>query len=363
MNRTIALATIALHGMPGGLERNIVFLANYLAECRIDVHLLSFDLPGAVSFYPLDPGVTWHRLGATRPHQSIGFRDRLRLLARMRKILVQGPGFDQVVCFHHGLLVRYFLATLLSRVSIVCSERNSLQLYQYVKRRRWNLNFLMLFLVKRITVQFPSYREDYPALLRRKIVVAHNPVLPHQRVSAAPREKIILSVGRYSAQKRFDLLIRACHQAFQRYPDWRLIIVGDGPGTSQLTGLVDELGMDGQVELVAPVKDLGPWYEMATFYCQASQWEGFPNAQAEAMAAGAIPLGFAETKGVADLIEPGVSGYLCAGRPSAEGLAATIIQAISDEAGRDDMSRAAREVSSAYSVESWQRCWRQVLDL
>jgi glycosyltransferase involved in cell wall biosynthesis len=368
MKQRIALATIALDRMAGGIERNIVLLANYLAERGIDTHLLSFDLPGAVSFFSLDSRVAWHKLGHTQPHQSIGFWDRLKLLARMRKLMLQDSGFDYVICFHHGVLVRYVLATIFSRVAIVCSERNSLQLYDHIKRRKkWNLNFLMLFLAKKITVQFPGYKNDYPCLLRSKINTVHNPVMPAagegEGEGEGRREKIILSVGRHSAQKRFDLLIRACHRVFRQYPDWRLIIVGDGQLTPQLTGLVEELGMGEQVELMPPVKDLNPLYRRARFYCQPSQWEGFPNAQAEAMAAGAIPVGFASTKGVADLIEHGVNGVLCPGDISPDNLAGAIIKAMGEPDAWPRMSLAAREVSRTYSMESWRKCWDKVLGL
>ena len=157
--------------------------------------------------------------------------------------------------------------------------------------------------MSRITVQFPGYVRDYPWVLRYKIGVVHNPVFPSEPIPLAGREKLILSVGRHAAQKRFDLLVRACQMVFHKHPDWRLVIVGDGPLTSELQNLIVQLNLKGNVELVAPVDDLRPLFSRAIFYSQPSQWEGFPNAQAEAMAAGVIPIGFASTRGVADLIE------------------------------------------------------------
>ncbi len=361
MSKRIALATIALNGMPGGLERNITYLANHLSGKGFDVHLLTFDLPEATVFYRLDDRVTWHKLGTVTPHERIGFRERALLILRIRKILSAKPSFHCVVCFHHGLLVRYFLATLFCRVRIICSERHSLTIYDHTKSSKWNKNFLLLFLINRITVQFPNYVQDYPWLLRSKIKVVHNPVFPADSPSSDEREKLILSVGRHSAQKRFDLLIRACRIVFRKHPDWRLAIVGDGPLTPSLQHLIAQLSLGEHVELISPVADLHPLFSRSRFYCQPSQWEGFPNAQAEAMAAGVIPIGFACSSGVANLIVDGVNGYLCLDAVSAENLAKTIVIAIEAKHDRKRLSEKARLVSEVYSVESWVQSWKETL--
>ena len=65
MSNRIALSTISLDSMPGGLEKNITYLANILSEEGFDVHLLTFDLPNAKTYYPLDDRVTWHKIGAS----------------------------------------------------------------------------------------------------------------------------------------------------------------------------------------------------------------------------------------------------------------------------------------------------------
>ena len=70
MRKRIALATIALNKMPGGLERNIAYLANFLSGQGWDVSLFAFDLPGALSFYHLDDRVTWHKLVGKRDYEQ-----------------------------------------------------------------------------------------------------------------------------------------------------------------------------------------------------------------------------------------------------------------------------------------------------
>ena len=363
MTEKFALATIALDNMAGGLERNFVNLANYLAGEGHEVHILTFDLPGSASFYDISPGVTWHQLGRTRPHSSIGFAERLRLILRIRRLFTGTAPFSRLVCFHHGILARYVLGTMFTRTPIVCSERNSLTIYDHIRKSKWNLNLILLFLTECITVQFPDYVRQYPRLLRGRIKVVSNPVFPAAGAPVKDREKVILSIGRHCAQKRFDLLIEGCRLAFERHPDWRLVIIGNGSLSPSLRQLIDQKRLQRCVELLEPVSDLGGQYDRSTFYCQPSQWEGFPNAQAEAMAAGVIPIGFRSTAGVADLIDDGVNGYLSADDPTPEALAKVLILAIEAERDRERLSNNARRVSERYSVTKWRQSWKSALSL
>lgn len=84
---SIVLGTISLNMMAGGLEKNIVLLANHLAACGNRVCLVTFDNPDAISFYPLAPSIEWYPVGRTRPHSPISFRDRLELISRIRDVL------------------------------------------------------------------------------------------------------------------------------------------------------------------------------------------------------------------------------------------------------------------------------------
>lgn len=358
MKPAVALATIAMHRMAGGLERNVAYLANDLAGQGRRVVLMTFDAPDAQAFYALHPDVIWRRLDG-RPHGPIGFMERLRLIGRIRRSLVEDE-VGRIVCFHHGILARFLLAALGLPVRLICSERNSLSLYRFTSTPLWNLNFALLALVERITVQFPRFADDYPPWLRKRITVVHNPVWPAvgpERV----REPVILSVGRHSTQKRFDLLLRAFARLADDHPDWRLRIVGDGPLLASNTALAAELGLASRVDFRPATPDVQDLMARSELYCQPSQWEGFPNALAEAMANGAVPVGFRETSGVADLIRDGVDGCLVDGAPEAGALAEALDRLMRAPDERRRLSLAARALPERYSVAAWRQVWGEVL--
>lgn len=360
MKPAVALATIAMHRMAGGLERNVAYLANDLAQAGHRVVLMTFDPPGAEAFYDLHPAVVWRRLDG-RPHAAIPFRERLRLIQRMRRVLVEDQ-VGQIVCFHHGILARFLMARMGLNVRLICSERNALSLYRYASTRKWNLNFLLMAFVDRITVQFARYADDYPAWLRRKISVVHNPVWPAAS-GVAKRDPVILSVGRHSTQKRFDLLIQAFAKIAADRPDWRLKIVGDGPLLAANAAAAQASGLADRIALMPATPDVQDVMAASEIYCQPSQWEGFPNALAEAMANGAVPVGFRETAGVSDLIRDGVDGRLVDGQAGAAALARGLAEVMDAPDLRRRLSKAARDLPERYSTASWRQAWRDVLSL
>lgn len=361
MKSCIALATMAFGNTAGGIERNLVYLANDLVRRGYPVLLLSFDRADAAAFYDFDPRVRWVRLGRMlHANDPVGFWGRLALIRRIRRTLTE-HGVRTLVCFHHGILFRFMAACLLRRTRIVCSERSSLTMYDYIRARKWNLNFILMLFVDAITVQFPSYVEQYPRFVRHKIHVIHNPVFPSPIVDDGARQPMILSIGRHAAQKRFSLLVEAFSLVADTFPQWRATIVGDGPYKPALERQIERLHLSDRIELVPATHDLDGYYRRATIYCQPSQWEGFPNAQAEAMAAGVIPVGLAATAGVADLIEDGVNGTLAPRDETAEALAEALRRVMAAPQSWARMSAQARRVSEVYAPASWQRCWNRLL--
>ncbi|NLD95439.1 MAG: glycosyltransferase, partial [Fibrobacter sp.] len=96
---------------------------------------------------------------------------------------------------------------------------------------------------------------------------------------------VLLSVGRLTAQKRFDVLLRAV-SIVRRHRPVRAIILGDGGERSRLGSLAGELGLGDCVSLPGLEKNPYSYMARARLYVMSSAWEGFPNALVEALACG-----------------------------------------------------------------------------
>ncbi len=125
------------------------------------------------------------------------------------------------------------------------------------------------------------------------------------------RTKTIVSAGRLSRAKNHALLIKAFATISDRYPDYRLVIYGDGPLRQQLEALVEDLGMADKVSLPGYTTFVREKMEQASLFVLTSDWEGMPNALIEAMALG-VPCISTDCKGggARFLINDGINGLL-----------------------------------------------------
>ena len=308
--------TISLNNMAGGLEKNFTLLANHLAQQGKNVHVITFDLPGASSYYKFIGNINWHQVARTPPHSPINFWQRFYLLARVRKVLksLEKP---IIICFHHGILARVFFSSLGLSLPIICSERNSLDLYNHITQtRKWSLSFLLLALTKRITVQFPHYIQDYPWWLRNRIDVISNPIAS-AKTHAIPNKPspkarfFLIQVGRLCDQKNQILLINAFSEICDENPLWDLYLVGDGEFKSKVLTQIKKLDLTNRVFLLGACTNIPELLSNSHIFCMPSKWEGFPNALAEAMAHGLPAIGLQKTAGVKDLIVHNKTGLLC----------------------------------------------------
>lgn len=120
----------------------------------------------------------------------------------------------------------------------------------------------------------------------------------------------ILFIGRLTAEKHVDLIIRAL--AVSHVP-WELTIVGDGETGEDAIGKLKMIAREENVEERVCFKG---WRENAWDHVEnavalvlASEYEGFPLTAIEAQARG-IPVISTPTDGIVELIKPGINGFL-----------------------------------------------------
>src|SRR4029453_9404436 len=118
-------------------------------------------------------------------------------------------------------------------------------------------------------------------------------------------QKLILSVGNLTANKGFDLLVKAVRAFRVDHPsdNVQLAIIGEGDCRKSLETLVASLGLGAHVRLVGavPHERLYIWYSAAAVFCLASEQEGWPNVLMEALACG-IPVIATPVGGIPEII-------------------------------------------------------------
>lgn len=95
---------------------------------------------------------------------------------------------------------------------------------------------------------------------------------------------VIMTCGRLVKVKRQDALLRAFSLLAGRFPEARLVIVGEGAERTELTALAERLGLTQRVVFAGFQANPYAWIQHADVFVLSSKAEGFPNALLEAMA-------------------------------------------------------------------------------
>ncbi|WP_162558922.1 glycosyltransferase [Sphingorhabdus sp. EL138] len=121
-------------------------------------------------------------------------------------------------------------------------------------------------------------------------------------VPSSVETKIVLGVGRFQKQKRFDRLIRAF--ALVKDSAAKLVILGDGTERPACVELIEELGIAHRVFLPGFVTDVASWYKRASVFVLSSDYEGLPAVILEALAGNCPVLSTDCFPAVHDILEP-----------------------------------------------------------
>ena len=107
-----------------------------------------------------------------------------------------------------------------------------------------------------------------------------------QSLGILENEKVILFLGRVAEEKSIDILLNAMPSVFEKIPDAKFLIVGDGPSKKSLEELTEKLGLQDKVIFkgVVPRDEVPKYYNIADLFVNASVTETQGLTFIEAMA-------------------------------------------------------------------------------
>ncbi len=121
---------------------------------------------------------------------------------------------------------------------------------------------------------------------------------------------IIGSVGRLQPVKQYDLLIEVVGIVYQRHPQIRLILVGDGPEEQALRLLIASKRLQGIVQLVSGQRAYG-YYPLFDCFVLSSAQEGISMALLEAMSCGLACITTSNEAPAHSVLTNGRDGLVC----------------------------------------------------
>jgi GalNAc-alpha-(1->4)-GalNAc-alpha-(1->3)-diNAcBac-PP-undecaprenol alpha-1,4-N-acetyl-D-galactosaminyltransferase len=357
----------------GGAERVISLLANYWAGKSWPVTLVTLDEPSS-DFYPRHPGVKRIGLGLMAESLSLGaaVRHNWRRVKRLRQVIrVERP--EIVISFVDTVNVLTVLATFGLGLPVIISERTEPR--HHNPGRMWlGLRRLTYPWADAIVAQSASVCQWLRHLSGKRpfCTVIPNPLNPDipEGQGSRPKEttpidglsnrRLVMSLGRFSLEKGYDLLIRGFALVAPDHPVWDLVIIGDGPERDALGQLAAQLGIASRVHFPGRLENPAILLSQADLFVLPSRYEGFPNALLEAMACGVAAISFDCPSGPREIIRDGVNGLLVPPE-NIQMLSAAMARLMADAGARQRLAAKAVEVKARFSLEKVGMQWEALL--
>ncbi len=124
-----------------------------------------------------------------------------------------------------------------------------------------------------------------------------------------PEKQLIIAVGRFHRQKRYDLMIRAFSE-IRRQQNVELWICGDGYLRTQIEQDINRNNLKKDVRLLGYTTNPFPLMRQADLFLMTSDWEGMPNALVEAMGLGIAAVTTDCEFGPGEIIKHEINGLL-----------------------------------------------------
>jgi glycosyltransferase involved in cell wall biosynthesis len=170
----------------------------------------------------------------------------------------------------------------------------------------------------------------------------------------------VVSVGRLIPLKHYEVIVRAISKVKAKYPHIKACFVGDGLCKAELHQLVNNLGLEENIEFAGWQKDPSQFYNKARILIHASEREGFPNVVLEAMTCG-IPCIVSNCGDITDIVKDGCNSLVVQKFDDSEGFAIAITRLLEDKELYYRLSQNALKTMESNSSVEVTRTWETIL--
>ena len=266
----------------GGAERVTCNLASYLANRghEIKVLTMSDDKPS----YAIDNKVQRIPLLVTSERKNIIYNSVLRLYRFIKHL--RKSKIDAYVVMLPVTTIILLRMRWLTKAKVIAAERVDPSQYPVKKQKQ------LKSLAKKAdgwVFQTEEERNWYGDTTRKaKVSIIPNAINPDfvKPVYEGERKKTIVTAGRLTEQKNHELLIKSFARISYDFPEYQLVVYGDGPKKEYLEQVAKNSGVQEKVLFPGYTTNIGESIKNASLFVLSSDFEGMPNALMEAMALG-----------------------------------------------------------------------------
>jgi glycosyltransferase involved in cell wall biosynthesis len=154
--------------------------------------------------------------------------------------------------------------------------------------------------------------------------------------------RLVVIIARLTHQKGIDILIDCVERMMRSHPDYRFVVVGDGPLEAEMRRLADSRNVSTHLQFVGRSETPYRYLRAADMMLLTSRWEALPISIVEALQTG-TPVVATACSGVVELVDEQVGACVPIGDVKA--ICQAVSATLGDGAKLDAMSKAALERS------------------
>ena len=205
------------------------------------------------------------------------------------------------------------LASKFTKCKVICSDHSNYFSDNGIKFEREARNFAAKYSDILITLTEKD-KENYRKNTKVKAKIDFIPNIVDKKLltnksTYKTDSKKIISVGRLTYAKNYELLIDIADEILRKYPDWSWDIYGSGELHDVLQEKINELNV-ARLTLKGAIANIYDVYQDYAFLVMTSRFEGYPMVLLEAIANKVPVIAFDCQTGPSDIIDHGKTGIL-----------------------------------------------------
>ncbi len=204
------------------------------------------------------------------------------------------------------------LACRINKIPIVSCEHNN---HTFVPSPKWLTKFNWNYIYPLANCITVLTKFDVPFFENKgcKVAIMPNPCSFEPAAVRKNKEKVILAVGNLNRyhHKGFDNLLLIIKPILEKYPDWKLKIVGGGnKGKAYLMNLAKSQGIFKNIVFTGFTSEVSQLMSESSIFVLSSRYEGLPMVLLEAMSQGMACISYDCVTGPSEMIESNINGIL-----------------------------------------------------
>lgn len=294
----------------GGTERVLSIIANELSKQKnkFNIHILSITNENNTSYFNLENEIKNDRILKSK---DVNFKKQYFQVVKGIRHYIKENNIDilidvEVIASLFSIPATRFTKTkLISWEHFNFYEDNGSHLRIYARKLAARFSNCIITLTEHDKQNYLNNLD-----IKGKVEYIYNPIEEVDDMECNIKSKQIISVGRLTYQKGFDMLCDVAKVVLKDNKGWKWLILGDGEDKDKLRSKIKEYGLENKLILKGNVSNVEEYYKNSSLYVMTSRFEGLPMTLLEAKTYKLPIVSFNCLTGPSEIVKNNVNGYL-----------------------------------------------------